>query len=53
LTDWKVETVFVPPTSALAQALLLDPHWRTVFSDVQSIVLVRTHSAAESAEIVK
>ncbi len=41
LANWSVETVLVPPASALAQALLLDPEWHVAFSDSQAIVLVR------------
>ena len=31
LERWKVETVLLPPSCALAQALLLDGNWKTVF----------------------
>ncbi|MGA6987902.1 MAG: hypothetical protein WBZ01_17725 [Terriglobales bacterium] len=43
LDRWKVEVVLVPPTCAVAQALLLDPNWHAEFSDPESIVLLRTH----------
>jgi len=42
LDRWKVEAVLVPPSSALAQALLLDPNWHAAFSDSKAIVLLRT-----------
>jgi hypothetical protein len=42
LDGWKVEAVLVPPSCALAQGLLLDSGWRTVFSDSQAIILLRT-----------
>src|ERR1700682_5974520 len=42
LDSWKVETVLVPPSCALAQALLLDPNWQVAFVDSKSIILVRT-----------
>jgi len=41
LDDWNVQTVLVPPTSALAQALLLDPHWTTPYHDARSIIFIR------------
>ena len=43
LDRWKVEVVLVPPSSALAQALLLDPNWHAEFSDSKAIILLRTH----------
>jgi len=45
LDRWKVEVVLVPPSSALAQALLLDANWHAKFSDSKAIVLLRTHPA--------
>jgi hypothetical protein len=42
LDSWKVEAVLVPPSCALAQALLLDPTWHTIFIDAKAIILVRT-----------
>jgi hypothetical protein len=44
LDKWNVEAVLVPPSCALAQALLLDPNWHPVFSDSKAIVLLRTRS---------
>ncbi len=64
LDHWKVEIVLVPPTSALAQALLLDSNWHAAFSDSQAIIIVRepypraesesrpdAHPAVENADI--
>ena len=51
LDGWKVEEVLVPPSCALAQALLLDPDWHAVFSDSRAIILLRTHPAVENAAI--
>ena len=51
LDRWKVEAVLVPPSSALAQALLLDPNWQAGFSDSKAIVLLRMHPPAENAAI--
>ena len=48
LDKWDVEAVFVPPSSALAQALVLDPDWHTAFIDSQAIILFRTHPGVES-----
>src|SRR5260221_981445 len=42
LDNWKVDTVLVPPSCALAQALLLDPNWHAAFTDSKAIILVRT-----------
>ena len=51
LDSWKVETVLVPPSCALAQALLLDPNWKTVFADSKAIIMVRAHSQNAGGEI--
>ena len=49
LSRWQVETVLVPPSCALAQALLLDPNWHVAFSDSKAIILLRTPPAAATA----
>jgi hypothetical protein len=49
LDHWNVETVLVPPSSALAQALLLDRNWSVAFRDSEAIILVRSHPQAENA----
>jgi hypothetical protein len=49
LDRWQVETVLVPPSCALAQALLLDPNWHVAFSDPKAIILLRTPPAAATA----
>jgi hypothetical protein len=43
LDSWKIEAVIVPPSSAVAQALLLDTGWRMVFRDSQSVILLKDH----------
>jgi hypothetical protein len=48
LDSWKVEAVLVPPSCALAQALLLDTNWHTAFSDSKAIILLRTHPTVEN-----
>src|SRR5208337_430659 len=50
LDRWQVETVLVPTSSALAQALLLDPNWHAAFSDSKAIILLRAHPAVRIAE---
>ena len=58
LDSWKVEAALLPPSCALAQALLLDPNWQAAFRDSKAILLVRTpvrtlvrtHPAVESAD---
>ncbi len=47
LDSWKVEAVLVPPSSALSQALLLDPKWHVAFVDSKAIILVRTNPPPE------
>src|SRR6202158_994424 len=47
LATWKVEAVLLPPSCALAQALLLDPNWHASFVDSKAIILVRTHPPPE------
>ena len=49
LDRWKVETVLVPPSCALAQALLLDPNWHATYSDSKAIILLRTHPRIDGA----
>jgi hypothetical protein len=43
LDSWKVGAILVPPSSALAQALLVDPNWQPAFSDPKAIILIRTN----------
>ncbi|MGA9904720.1 MAG: hypothetical protein WA718_18120 [Terriglobales bacterium] len=51
LDNWRVDAVLVPPSCALAQALLLDPAWHTAFSDSSAVILLRTHSSGENPAI--
>jgi hypothetical protein len=51
LDRWKVEAVLVPPSCALAQALLLDPNWHAEFSDSKAIVLLKTRPAVENSDL--
>jgi hypothetical protein len=55
LDRWKVEAALLPPSCALAQALLLDPDWHAAFRDSKAIILVRTlvrtHPAVENAHL--
>jgi hypothetical protein len=41
LDNWNVETILVPPSSALAQALFLDRRWVAPYRDLQAVVFVR------------
>ena len=43
LDRWTVEALLVPPSCALAQALLLDPNWHATFIDSKAVILLRTH----------
>jgi len=47
LESWKVETVLLPPSCALAQALLLDASWKTAFRTPEEVILVRMPESAE------
>jgi hypothetical protein len=52
LDSWNINVVLLPASSALAQGLLLDPAWRTIFSDSKAIILIRGvggHPAVENA----
>jgi hypothetical protein len=51
LDDWQIEVVLVPPSCALAQALLLDPGWRAVFSDPKADIFVRSQPAGQNRDI--
>jgi hypothetical protein len=51
LDRWDVDSVLVPPSTALAQALKLDPNWHAAFVDPKAIIMVRTRPAAENAAI--
>jgi hypothetical protein len=43
LDSWNVQTILVPPSTALAQALSLDPRWNSAYRDRQAVVFVRVH----------
>ena len=51
LDTWQVEAVLLPPCSAMAQALLLDPGWHKAFSDSGAILLLRTPPEVENTHI--
>jgi len=42
LDRWNVQTILIPPASALAQALRIDPQWSAPYSDSRAVVFVRT-----------
>ncbi len=46
LDNWNIQTVLIPPSCALAQALRLDPNWYPVFTDSQAVVLLRRYPLA-------
>ncbi len=45
LDHWDVQTILVPPTSAVARALFLDPRWTGLYQDNQAVIFVRTKSS--------
>jgi len=49
LDQWNVETILVPPSSALAQALFLDPRWIAPYRDLQAVVFIRAPIQASRA----
>lgn len=51
LDRWKVDALLVPPSCAVAQALLLDPSWHAAYRDSQAILLLRARPAVEDAAI--
>jgi hypothetical protein len=53
LDGWNVDTVLVPPSTALAQALLIDREWEAVFQDSQAVIFEREPGGAENTQIYK
>jgi hypothetical protein len=53
LNRWKIEAVLVPPSCAVAQALLLDPGWHAAFSDSKAMLLLRTLPAVDSVTLLQ
>ncbi|MFY9562481.1 MAG: hypothetical protein WAQ52_19790 [Terriglobales bacterium] len=51
LDRWGVQTVLVPPSCALAEALLLDPGWHAEYRDSQAIVMLRTRPLSETGVV--
>ena len=51
LDHWNVQTILIPPGSALAQALLLDPRWKASYRDSQAVVFVRASPANQGHRI--
>jgi hypothetical protein len=49
---WNVEELLIPPSSAIAQALVLDPQWYVAFSDPKAMVMIRRHPALQSVDIL-
>ncbi len=41
LDAWTIDTVLLPPSCALTQALLIDSDWQGVFSDSRAVIFVR------------
>jgi hypothetical protein len=48
LQGWGLEAVLVPPSCALAQALLLNPEWHVAFSDPKAILVLRRHPVVKN-----
>jgi hypothetical protein len=44
LNRWQIETILVPPSCALAQALLLNRQWHTTFSESHAVIFSRNPS---------
>jgi hypothetical protein len=41
LDRWNIEALVVPPSCAVAQALLLDPDWQVEYRDSKAIILFK------------
>lgn len=41
IETWNVQTILVPPSSAVAQALFLDPRWTAAYGDHQAVIFIR------------
>jgi hypothetical protein len=51
LDNWKIAAVLVPPSTALAQALILDPNWHIAQRDSEAILLLRTYPGTEKTAV--
>ncbi|MGB0039104.1 MAG: hypothetical protein WBQ00_09400, partial [Terriglobales bacterium] len=51
LDHWNVQTILIPPGSALAQALFLDPGWKAPYRDSQAVVFVRAPPSSQGPRI--
>jgi len=49
LDRWKIGVLLVPPSCALAQALLLEPEWKAEYRDSEAMILSKTGSKIENA----
>ncbi len=45
LDYWRVDSVLLPPSCALTQALLIDSDWESVFSDARAVIFIRKRRA--------
>ncbi|MGA3103232.1 MAG: hypothetical protein ABSD53_02050 [Terriglobales bacterium] len=52
LDHWGIDTVLIPPSCALAQALLLEPDWHTKVTDKAAILLVRAPLGGQNAQVL-
>jgi len=50
---WHLRVVLIPPNSALAQALTLDPGWHTEYRDAKAVLFVREGSAGDRDRATK
>lgn len=46
-----IEAILVPPSCAVAQALLLDPDWRAEFSDAKAIILFKRRPILQNSTL--
>jgi hypothetical protein len=53
LDGWNVEVILLPPSTALAQALLIDGEWQATFHDSQALIFERKPKGAENTGIYK
>jgi hypothetical protein len=51
LDRWNIEALLVPPSCAVAQALLLDPGWRAEFRDSKAIILFKRRPIFQNSRL--
>jgi len=53
LQSWDVQTVMIPPSTALAQALMIHGGWSQAYRDQQAAIFVRVRAKPDKAEVIE